>query len=399
MAELQAQAYARKWVAKRQVLQTPYMDTVGWILYLVQATNVDLLTDIVNRWIDTKVDREPGTPPLVVGLEHRAIYDGMSKDAQKKMTKDERWAKRAVHVFCKRGDLARAQASIRAFLKSNCFLNLCHVPSKLIPPLPRGAGPIFLSKYQAATLKHMKLTHFGTATMTTFAFTGLDKRCTFLDGKPTIRSLILSTTARGTSTPLFLAVDPATKGHEKGGFVITYIKKFEVEAVEKISNLAAYFLYRYGQDSLERFKQDAIDQAEQTSWDTDNDRPVTIEERFLDDVATEDIEWMENLDDISFGNRTDKTVVILERPSSQLGQPSYPSSTEDDTVQTFFAGQPTAIITDDATVDSTSTTSDVTNAAMRRTSNLLAYEGQRAAHPHPEAQTAESSDELSAAGA
>jgi hypothetical protein len=316
------------------------------------------------------------------------------------MTKDERWAKRAVHVFCKRGELARAQSTIRAFLKSACFNRLCRIPSKLIPPLPRGAGPIFLSKYQVATLKHMKLTHFGTATMTTFAFIGLDKQCNFLlPEKPTIRSLILSTTARGTSTPLFIAVDPATKGHEKGGFVITYIKKFEGEAVEKISNLAAYFLHRYGPDSLERFTQDAIDQAEQTTWDAEHDRPITIEERFLDDVATEDIEWMENLDDVSFGNRTANNVVVLDRPSSQLGQPAYPSSTDEDTVQTFFVGQPTAVVSDDATTDSMSTTTDATNVTTDGNQDLFAYEGQRTAHPRPEAQTAESSDELSAAGA
>jgi hypothetical protein len=92
---------------------------------------------------------------------------------------------------------------------------------------------------------------------------------------------------------------------------------------------------------------------------------------------------MENLDDISSGNPAETKVVVFDRPSSQLGQPLYPASTEDDTVQTFFAGQPTAIITDDATVDSMSTTTDATNAPTPSNLNLLAYKGQRAAHPHP----------------
>ena len=126
----------------------------------------------------------------------------------------------------------------------------------------------------------------------------------------------------------------------------------------------------------------------------EHDHPVTIEECVLDDVATEDIEWMENLDDISFGNHTEKPVVVLDHPSSQLGQPSYPASMEDDTIQTFFVSQTTGIITDDATIDSTSTT-----ASASSNPNLLAYKGQRAAHPHLEAQTTESSDDFSAAGA
>jgi hypothetical protein len=87
----------------------------------------------------------------------------------------------------------------------------------LIPTLPFGHNVIFQAKYQEATLKHMKLTHYGTGNFTTFAFTNPDKPCNFMDGgSATIRSMILKINARDTARPLFLALNPATKPQEKG---------------------------------------------------------------------------------------------------------------------------------------------------------------------------------------
>ena len=346
MAELRAQATVRKWVAKKQSLQTAYTEIVGWFLYLPQATDVDFWTAQINGWIKNKIAREAGTPPLVIGLDHRAIFDGLSREAQKKMSKDERWAKRAVHVICKRGEKTRATAILRAFLRSSLFNYLCNVPSKLIPPLPFGHSGIFQGKYQEATLKHMKLAHFGTASLTTFAFTGLDKKTNFLADKPSLRDLILGIKARGTDKDLFLAVNPATKAHEKGGYVITYLSKFETEAVEKITNLAAYLKHLYGEEALERFSQEAIDQAEQTIWDTTEDRPITVEEQFLDDIVGEDIDWVENLNDVHFERNTE-TTIIIDRPKKRVTfQPEYPVTADADSIATFHPGQRISPTTD-----------------------------------------------------
>jgi hypothetical protein len=92
MAELRGQASVRKWVAKKQALQTAFTEVAGWLLYLPQATDVDYWTSQINAWIKNKLPREAGTPPVIIGLDFRAIYDGISKEAQKKMSKDERWA-------------------------------------------------------------------------------------------------------------------------------------------------------------------------------------------------------------------------------------------------------------------------------------------------------------------
>ena len=378
MAELRGQASVRKWVAKKQALQTAYTEVAGWLLYLPQATDVDFWTGQINAWINNKIPREAGTPPVIIGLDFRAIYDGISKEAQKKMSKDERWAKRAVYVICKRGEKARVTGYIRTFLRSSSFRYLCNVPSRLIPPLPFGSNQIFQAKYQEATLKHMKLSHFGTNSLNTFAFTGLDKKTNFLENKPSLRELILGIKARGTDKPLFIAVNPATKSHEKGGYVITYLRKFETEAVEKINNLAAYLKHCYGEEALERFSQEAIDQAEMTQWDTVNDRPITVEEQFLDDIVGKDIDWVENLNDVQFEKNPD-AAFIIDRPKKKVSfGPDYPITADADSINTFYPGQPVTPMT-----DTDSTTND----------------GSGTARPNPEVQVAEDSDESSAGGA
>jgi hypothetical protein len=247
--------------------------------------------------------------------------------------------------------------------------------------LPYGANSIFLTKYQEATLKHMKLTHFGTGNFTSFAFTSPDKACNLLEDKATIRKLILRITARGTSPPqpLFLALNPATKPQEKGGYVVTYSKAHETEAVEKIANIAAFFRHHYGDVSLERFTTDACDQADLTKWDAVNDRPITVEEQALEEVMDEDIEWLENLDDVTFGNKME-VEVILERPQRPVNP--HPSSADTDTVGTFFPGQ---------TIHDRDNESAADSEAMTTATSELANDESREARPTSEAPGAEDS--------
>jgi hypothetical protein len=362
--------------------------------YFPQETDVDFWATTINRWIEINFKSDSGKPPLAIGLEYRAIFDGLGQEARKRMTDKEKWAKKAVHVICKRGEKALATGMIRGFLQSKRFKYLCHLPSRLIPMLPYGYNPIFLAKYQEATMKHMKLTFYGTGHFTTFAFTSPDKTCNLLsdDKKTTIRHLLLGMKARKTERPLFLALNAATKPQEKGGFVVTYCKAYEDEAVEKIANIAAYFKHYYGEESLERFTPEACDAADKTKWDVENDRPITVMEQDLEDVMNEEIEWLENLGDISFGTQK-TTEVVLERPKATK-RSALPSSADDDTVGTFFPGQNAATGgTDDESNESDALSTD-TPANPTQANDEVGV-----AHPPSEASSvAESSSEDSAGG-
>ena len=178
--------------------------------------------------------------------------------------------------------------------------------------------------------------------------------------------------------PLFIAVNPATKTHKKGGFIITYLRKYEMEAMEKITNLAAYMKHQYGEEALERFSQEAIDQAKMTQWDTVNDRPITVEEQFLDDIVGEDIDWVENLNNVQFEKMAD-TSIIIDRPKKKVSfGPEYPANADANSIATFYPGQQVT-----PTMDTDSNTKD----------------GSGTARPDPEATAAEDSDGSSVSGA
>jgi hypothetical protein len=91
-SELAKQACLCQWVAKHHTLQTPYTETVGWILYSLPSMNTEFWTVHINKWIHVNISKDPKYPPPVIGLEHCAIFDGMGKDTQKAMSKEERWA-------------------------------------------------------------------------------------------------------------------------------------------------------------------------------------------------------------------------------------------------------------------------------------------------------------------
>jgi hypothetical protein len=211
--------------------------------------------------------------------------------------------------------------------------------------------------------------------------------------KSTIRSLILRIKARNTELPLFLALNSATKPQEKVGFVITYCKAYEKEAVEKIANISSYFKHHYGDKSLERFTPEACDAADLTKWDEENDRPITLAEQDLEDVMDEEIEWFENLGDVTFG--TQPTEVILERPKPPKPS-SRPTSADDDTLGTFYPGQKAASDHNQDDDESDVLTTDTNHSTP--TNPTQANDETRVAHPTSEASIAESSSEDSAGG-
>jgi hypothetical protein len=82
-SELAEQARIRQWVAKHHALQTAYTETVGWILYSLPSMNLEFWMAHINKWIQLNFQKDPKNPPPVIGLEHRAIFDGLGKEARK----------------------------------------------------------------------------------------------------------------------------------------------------------------------------------------------------------------------------------------------------------------------------------------------------------------------------
>jgi hypothetical protein len=114
-------------------------------------------------------------------------------------------------------------------------------------------------------------------------------------------------------------------------------------------------------------------------------------EQDLDDVMNEEIEWLENLSNVSFGMQK-TTKVILERPKAPK-QSALPSSADDDTVGTFFPGHTAATGSNDDESNESDDLSTDTPANPTQASDEV-----RAAHPPSEASSVTESSSKDLAG-
>jgi hypothetical protein len=217
---------------------------------------------------------------------------------------------------------------------------------KFVPNFSQGNGKVYNEKFCRAVQKHMQLTAFGTQTTTSSDFDNIDSRCQLLDNNPSLRHLILAMKTRpkaptpGTNpTPpgsLFLSIDPATRHSDRGSFVVTYTINNATEAEEKIKNLLSYLAHEHGESATYWFSATAIERADHMTWDTENDRPITVEEQDLDDLLDDDMDWVANLEatDISFTSRVEVTLARLSLLSKVSNNPFLG---ETDSVKTFYA--------------------------------------------------------------
>jgi hypothetical protein len=133
--------------------------------------------------------------------------------------------------------------------------------------------------------------------------------------------------------------------------------------------------------------------AEQTVWDTVNDRPITAEELYLKNIMDEDISWVENLNDVTFAKST-MAKVLIERPNpTSISQPAFPKSADSNTIISFHPNQASAQ-TDD-TSDTHADQFSVTTNDMAPNEST-AHDKQMAASLRSEADSAESLDKDSA---
>ena len=217
-------------------------------------------------------------------------------------------------------------------------------------------------------------------------FTNPDKPCHMLEHSPTIQSLLLFINAHNSDQKLFLSVDPVWKQMEVVVFLSPMLSTMNLRQWRRY---LAFWRYHFGDNSLEHFSQDTINQSKTTEWDIDNDCLITMEELIFDDIAAKAIKRLDSEAQFASTPTMSELAVILDCPNLlNIPQPEYPShhDANANTVQTFFpTGQdtsPTKI--PDATVppdDSTTITA----------SDSLTNDGTRVAHPVLEASSARAS--------
>jgi hypothetical protein len=368
VANASQEAYMRKFWIKRSPLQRANTMTAGWLYLSHPDMHPDDTAERANAFI-RHLSAKNGLTPIEVAFERRMIWDTKAKP--KEMSNKEKAAKRALHVICERGLGRDAMAFMRKWLRSRDFRSFTSIPMKFIPQFERGYGRAYEEKFTRAVQKHMQLTTFGLRSTTLDDFDHLDSHCETLPNQPTLRRLLLAMTTRAPTAPpggetaemaldppapkpLFLAVDPATKHGDLGSFVITYTVENAPDAEEHLRHLLSYLIHEHGDAATYWFSSMAIERADEVEWDTENNRPITIEEMDLDALLDDDIDWTANLSavDISFAPSVEKE---LARPSRLQKVSNNPLQGENDSVGTFYRASDLSVASNGDTSDNHST--------------------------------------------
>jgi hypothetical protein len=336
------EAYMRKFWVRKAALQVAESENAGWLYLSVEAMDPEYIGTRINAYIKHAC-QTIGHKPFLIACERRMIWDDKAKSAD--LPIKERNAKKALHIVCEKGRAPDAALQVRAWLASPRCRALCNLPMKFIPNFSKGQGMVYNLKFGHAVQKHMKLTAFGTRNSTTADFDNLDSRCETLEGRPSLRKLMLAMKTRpklatpGAPKPkppthVFLSIDASTKHSDRGQFVATYTIDNAVEAEEKLRNLLSYLMHSHGDSATYWFSGTAIERADHMKWDEVNQRPITVEEMDLDDVLDDDLDWVDSLGETETSFQP-KVEVTLDRPSILRRISNNPLLGDADSVKTF----------------------------------------------------------------
>lgn len=317
----------RKMFIRKAPLQAADTNYAGWLYLSTEALDPDETATRINKYIKRECDVR-GRPAFVIVCECRMIWD--DRVTAKNTPIKERNAKKAMHIVCEKGRANDTATLVREWLCSPRFKAFTNLPMKFIPNFTRGNGSVYNMKFSRAVQKHMQLTAFGTRHMLCSDFQNLDCPTNdMMKGTPALCKLILAmvqtrpsppttagATTPGSTGPLFLSVDAATRHSDRGSYLVTYKVDNAVEAEEKLKHLLSYFIHDHGDSSTLWFLPTAIEQADGMKWDAINDRPISAFEEELDGILDDDdLDWVANLEEADRTFKAATVEVSLKRPS------------------------------------------------------------------------------------
>lgn len=202
------------------------------------------------------------------------------------------------------------------------------------------------------------------ATVVLHDFEVLDRTSSALPNR-TLRQILLEwQSPHLPNVRLFLAVEPCWTGQ---GYSLVFPKKHESTAYECAHALLAYLRRDFSKDIDRWFTPEAVDQADSMVWDEASNRPISQEEKHLDEAiaSTSCMEWLDIsvvLDGMPTTSptelkRPDREGWLDDASRSTFGSVIYNrknSPGKQDTTPTAAQGDPAAIdLTETANDDST----------------------------------------------
>lgn len=264
----------------RKRIQVPRSDQIGWFLHSHDRMDGQVLSDYLNKYFIWYAEQlgEHHDPPIQCACSSRMITDGIPAD--KRPPGYERT--RAMHIEFPQSQMETGRRYVRMALTTEGIGHLFNIQLQFIPSVYYESGeqsPEAKAKKQDAILQQRNMAA-SVGTITTHAFTAIDRPCKELDDI-TFRRLLLDTQSKD-GHHLFFAIDPHWSGT---GYFVTYPKLLEKEAKSRLSCIFAYLVREKGTE-VYRWATPATKAAtEAMGWDEENNRPITAEEKEVSEAV------------------------------------------------------------------------------------------------------------------
>ena len=219
------------------------------------------------------------------GLKVKTPYDGQKRE-KNVVPGSIKFKERlqAVHVEVQGSNREMATKCLKNILASKAFRQRYTTEVRLIPLYDRRSSPYMQEKIKRCIVQHGQFCKC-VEIQQCMGIEHIDTNNRKL--KRTLRDLIVNM-----KDSHFLNIDLNWRGD---CYQIMYPLKYEKEAKDKIAHLGAYLHRNYGADVLLSLPVETQEEIHDTTWDEDNDRPVSKLEKELDDVlaAGEGVEFVD----------------------------------------------------------------------------------------------------------
>jgi len=252
----------------------PGMNTTEWTEWLLPHMNALAEKEgrrkaIQMALVDKKLPKNPATKKKDEGNEKKKKFDAIN---------------RAVFIITPKGEEKVVIRYLDKVLKSEEYAQRSGIPLHIIPRANQFASRNTQKKQQKALLKHRKA-RFSISRGMIYNIEDVDSPMPELDNK-TIRDLIMEV-KRPTNQleGAALSIDSKEWGEDKGSLYMSFPKVYESELADIPTYMTAILYHKHGDAVLRKFTPEGVDDALETEWDEENQRPISFKEKMAGDAV------------------------------------------------------------------------------------------------------------------
>ena len=217
--------------------------------------------------------------------------DGNKRGTNKKLNR----INRTVYVQIPKGDEVRIQRLLDIVLKGEEIQLRSRIPMRMVSKQSKfhsGGTRLRIAK----AIKQHRQTRHSLTDVTNDTIDDIDTPLPLYEGK-TLRTLMMKIPRPDNLAEFaILAIDSKGAWQTGSGIRITVATKYEESCLPVAEHVSAYLLRNYGHDILQYLSPSAQEEALETVWDPETDRPISWEEQLAREASADDTipDWVQN---------------------------------------------------------------------------------------------------------